>query len=102
MEIFLETYGNTLVMARTSEYISKTAKMLNRLVTQDSKLKGPLHEIVDLSNLLYKEIDELSNIFAIWDNNFQFDIQKYRLLIIKAEMIVLGINSKTDMITEII
>jgi len=88
-------------MARTSEYISKTAKLLNKVVTQDSKFKCPLHEMVDLSNLLYKEIDELSNIFAMWDNNFKFDIQKYRLLIIKPEMIVSDINSKTDMTTEI-
>lgn len=78
VEIFLESYGNTLVMARTSAYISKIAKLLNRFVTQDTKFKCPLHELVDLSNLLYKEIDELSDIFSLWDSSINYDIQKYR------------------------
>ena len=102
MEIFLETYGNTLVMARTSEYISIIAKLLNKFVTQDIKYKCPLHEIVDLRNLLYKEIDEISNILSMWDNNFKFDIQKYRFFTTNTEKIESDINSKTGMTTEII
>ena len=74
-------------MARTSEYLSQTGKLLNKFVTQDSKFKCPLHELIDFSNLLYREVDELSSIFQIWDTNFKYDIQKYRLYYIILETI---------------
>ena len=65
-------------MGRTSDYISKASKLINKFVTGDEKFKCPLHEIVDLSNLMYKELDDISNVLYLWDNSFKYDIQKYR------------------------
>jgi len=61
--LFLEIYGNTLVQDRTARYIAKAGADLVRLVCDQS---SPLSDLVDLSNLKYRDRDSLENAFKSW------------------------------------
>ena len=78
IELFMEIYGNSLLSSRTNEYLVNIIKKLTKFVCGDKNYKGPLSELIDLSNLSYKEKDEICEIFKSYDNKYNFDIDKYR------------------------
>jgi len=76
--LFLEIFGNSLVQERTSRYISRTAKDLIETVT-GGRGGGILGNIVDFSNMKYRERDSLQAIFKSWDhNNTDADVRDLR------------------------
>jgi dynein assembly factor 3, axonemal len=78
VEIFMEIYGNTLLSSRTADYLNNVYKNLINFVSGDKKYKGPLRNLIDLSQLTYKERDELVEIFSSYDLKIKYDIEKYR------------------------
>jgi len=78
VEIFMEIYGNTLLSSRTADYLNNVYKILINFVTGDKKYKGPLKDLINLSQLTYKERDEMVEIFNSYDLKIKYDIEKYR------------------------
>lgn len=76
MEIFLSLYGNTLVRERDSTYVNDIASEFVELVTDNST--HPLAEIVDLTQLKYRDRDVLQDIFKGWFKGVTFDVESLR------------------------
>jgi 5'-deoxynucleotidase YfbR-like HD superfamily hydrolase len=74
----MEIYGNSLLSSRTNEYLNSIIRKLVKFVCGDKNYRGPLAELIDLSNLTFKEKDELCDILQSYDKKFDFCIEKYR------------------------
>jgi dynein assembly factor 3 len=70
---FLEIYGNNKVQRRTSEYIETLSKQLLQL---SSKGTGGLQNIVDFSQLNYREKDTLETALRAYATSFSYDMDK--------------------------
>ena len=75
-ELFLELFGNSLIRTQTDVYLRKRCNDFIELVTNSSDMPYP---IWNLSNLKFKERDELESIFKFWRNedNAVFNIINY-------------------------
>lgn len=75
-EMFLEIYGNSLIRKDTSMYLSEQCNEFIRMITEPShaSLNYPLF---DFSNLKYKELDKLEEIFSFWcrKDNIDFNVR---------------------------
>jgi len=78
MELFLDTYGNTLIRQKSQNYLDHIIKEFGHLITQDPKCKASIRKIIDISLLKFKERDEIDDIFKSWHSKIPFDIEKYR------------------------
>jgi len=68
--VFLEVFGNTLIQERTERYIHRLGQELVSLVCNG---QGGLADLVDLSDLKYRERDELVDIFHSWNPAVAYD-----------------------------
>ena len=79
VEMIMEIYGNTLLPSRTIDYINIVYKLLINFITNDLKKFTPIYKnLIDLSCLTHKEIDEMVEIYQSYDSKFPYDIEKYR------------------------
>ena len=79
VEMIMEIYANTLLPSRTIDYINTVYKLLINFITNDLKKFTPIYKnLIDLSCLTHKEIDEMVEIFQSYDSKFPYDIEKYR------------------------
>jgi dynein assembly factor 3 len=69
--IFLETFGNLKVQERTSRYIEQLGYQLRSLITDNT---GRLEGIIDLSQMKYRERDELELIFRSYSRDVPCDM----------------------------
>eukprot|EP00931_Biecheleriopsis_adriatica_P118067 TRINITY_DN93537_c0_g1_i1.p1 TRINITY_DN93537_c0_g1~~TRINITY_DN93537_c0_g1_i1.p1 ORF type:complete len:626 (-),score=153.80 TRINITY_DN93537_c0_g1_i1:89-1966(-) len=76
MEVFLSLYGNTLVRERDCTYVSDIAPEFVELITDNSS--HPLAEVVDLTQLKFKDRDILQDVFKGWYKDVPFDIEALR------------------------
>ncbi|KAJ3320104.1 Dynein assembly factor 3, axonemal [Boothiomyces sp. JEL0866] len=63
VEMFLDLYNNTFVSERTSGYITSASKSLIKTVTDS---KGVLQDTISLSNLKYRERDDLEFVLKFY------------------------------------
>lgn len=78
VELFLEIYGNICVREKTENFIRERAYDLIRTITDYDETKSKLSKIIDVSNLRFRERDDLEFVFKFWrspKNNY--DIVKY-------------------------
>lgn len=40
--------------------------------------KGPLSSLIDMSEVKFKEIDELTDIISSWSSKIKFEMEKHR------------------------
>ena len=96
MQIFLETYGNLFIRTQTHEYLVKRAKIFSNFIQEsgDAKERAVIAEFLDISQLKYKERDQLDaclqdlirskshfDMKALWDlrlRNFYADRYDHR------------------------
>ena len=64
MEMFLDFYGNVLLRDKSNQYLDEIAHELIQLVTEDSKCKSVIKDLVNFETLKFKERDELEDIFS--------------------------------------
>merc|ERR1712232_195387 len=64
MELFLSLLGNTLVREKDNTYLEDIAKELIELMTEDSN--HPIAELIDLSQLKFKDRDCVQDAFRGW------------------------------------
>jgi hypothetical protein len=74
----MDVYGNTLVTSRTNEYLNNVYKILIKFICGDKSYKGPLSHMIDLSQLTFKEKDDIVDIFKAYDSKVEYNIEKYR------------------------
>ncbi|KAK6190478.1 hypothetical protein SNE40_002340 [Patella caerulea] len=76
-ELFLEIFGNTYIRQQSCEYVEKMSTELIKMVTDFDYLEKRMN-MVDLSQLKFKERDFLEGIFKFWRNPDKsvFDIAK--------------------------
>ena len=67
-ELFLEILGNSLIRKETADYIRTRSNNFIRLVTDPSAMAKE-RPYLDISNLKFKEIDQLEAIFKFWRND---------------------------------
>ena len=77
-EILMEIYGNTLLPSRTIDYINSIYKQLISFICGDKKCNPVYKDLIDLSCLTHKEIDEMVEIISSYDSKVPYDIEKYR------------------------
>ena len=87
--MFLDIYGNALVQAKTSKYISQKRFSLIELITGGTRATGPgnsistsgslassssplLSELVDFESLRYKQRDEIEETLKTWAEEAPF------------------------------
>lgn len=68
---FLELYGNIKLQNKTEKLVDQKAKHLINFVT---KGLGRLATIVDLSQLKYKDKDNMENVFKSYSTNNRLDV----------------------------
>lgn len=76
VELFLDIYGNGLMRDRTAEYVDLRARELIKIVTDTAS--SELSRILDMSDLKFKDRDDLEEIFKSWTLNAPFDIASLR------------------------
>ena len=76
--MFLDLFGNTMLREKSAAYLEGIVKELIQLVTEDDKCTSVLKDMVDFSNLRFKDRDEMEEIFSSYLKKHQFDIEKLR------------------------
>jgi hypothetical protein len=76
MELFLSLLGNTLVRERDNTYLEEIAKEFIEIMTDDST--HPLAQLIDLSQLKFKDRDFVQDVFKGWLKDVDFDIEALR------------------------
>ena len=67
----MECYGNLLIREKTFNWILERSSDLIRVVTDG---KGPLAELIDFSQLKFRERDDIEFVFKYWrDTSRKFD-----------------------------
>ncbi|ORX50011.1 hypothetical protein BCR36DRAFT_327461 [Piromyces finnis] len=78
VELFLEIYGNICVREKTEKFIKERAYDLIRTITDSDETKSKLSKIIDVSNLKFRERDDLEFVFKFWRSpKKNYEIQKY-------------------------
>lgn len=78
MEMFLDLQGNCLIRERTQAYLDEVTKELIQLITEDSKCKSVLTELIDFSNLKFKDRDEIEDVFSSYLSAHKFEMTSLR------------------------
>lgn len=77
-ELFLDLFGNSLIRDRTQSYLEEVTKELIQLITEDDKCASVIKEIIDLTNLKFKERDEIEDVFSSYLSAHKFDMVSLR------------------------
>jgi hypothetical protein len=51
---------------------------LIKFICGDKSYTGPLNKLIDISQLSYKDKDDIVDIFKAYDSNGEYNIEKYR------------------------
>ena len=73
--VFLEVYGNCKVQDRTARYVEQLGHQLRALIVDG---RGRLEDLVDLSQLRYRERDALEDAFRNYACQVPFDVDTLR------------------------
>ena len=63
-ELFLDIYGNILIREKSASYLNSVLKELIQVITEDSKCTSVLIDILNFSNLRFKDRDDIEDIFS--------------------------------------
>ncbi|CDW85452.1 arf-like ras superfamily gtpase [Stylonychia lemnae] len=77
-ELFLDLYGNTLLRDKTANYLETITKELIMLVTEDSRGKSVIKDLINFETLNFKDRDEMEDIFNSYLKRNPFEIEKLR------------------------
>ena len=73
--IFLEIYGNCKLQDRTARYVEQLGHELRFLIADG---KGRMEDLIDLSQLRYRERDGLEEAFKCYSSRIKFDVEELR------------------------
>ncbi|KAJ3122004.1 Dynein assembly factor 3, axonemal [Nowakowskiella sp. JEL0407] len=72
-KIFLEIFGNLVIKEQTANLIKTCASNLFSMTTEESE--SLISNLIDVSKLTFREIDDLESVFKFWKNDkLSFDV----------------------------
>lgn len=78
MELFLDLWGNCMIRQRTNTYLQSIVQDLIQFITEDTRSKSVLKDLVIVDGLTFKQRDSIEDVFSSYCENHPFDIEKDR------------------------
>ncbi|KAL7549250.1 hypothetical protein ACHAWF_012514 [Thalassiosira exigua] len=75
--LYLEVFGNASVRDKTAAYLEEKGKALVDLVLDGKEQQG-MEDMLDLSLLKQRELDDLADVFASWRTSQESDLREMR------------------------